>query len=486
MIAPETAREALAAYEAAAHARNGSAGAETPAPERPAPEDGAALLDALAAFVRRFVVITDEQAAVIALWVVHTHALDACEATPYISITSPEKESGKTRLLEVLDALVARAWFTGRATAAVLVRKIDKERPTLLLDESDAAFQGEKEYAEALRGLLNTGYRASGRASLCVGQGANIGYRDFSTFGAKAIAGIGQLPDTVASRAVPIRLERRARGEHVEAWRERRGREAAAPLHKRAEAWAASVEQTLRHAEPDPPRELGDRAQDTAEPLLAIADVAGGDWPERARAALVTLHGERTMEAGSAGVRLLADVRTVFDARNVDRLATADLLEGLHGLEDAPWSDWSRGRSLAARGLGDLLRPYRVRSRTVRLDDEGTAKGFKREQFEDAWDRYTPVPPPSKGNNVTTRSGSGIAPDSYPSQDRRCDGLKTAENPHGERVVTDVTDRSALTGPERPKTADENVAETTPATAAEEAELERLQAKFEASNGGTL
>jgi len=377
-------------------ARNGSAGvteAEAAPLEPREPEDGAGLLDDLAAFVRRFVVITDAQAAVIALWIVHTHALDAAEATPYLSITSPEKESGKTRLLEVLDALVARAWFTGRATAAVLVRKIDKEHPTLLLDESDAAFKGEKEYAEALRGLLNTGYRATGRASLCVGQGASITYRDFSTFGPKAIAGIGELPDTVASRAVPVRLERRARGEHVEAWRERRGRESAAPLHERAEAWAASVGQTLHHAEPEPPRELGDRAQDTAEPLLAIADLAGGDWPERARAALVALHGERPMEAGSPGVRLLADVRTVFDGRNVDRLATADLLEGLHGLEDAPWSDWSRGRPLAARGLGDLLRPYRVRSRTVRLDDEGTAKGYKREQFEDAWKRYTPVPP---------------------------------------------------------------------------------------------
>ncbi len=234
------------------------------------------LLDELAAFVRRFVVITDAQAAVIALWIVHTHALDAAEATPYLSITSPEKESGKTRLLEVLDALVARAWFTGRATAAVLVRKIDKERPTLLLDESDAAFKGEKEYAEALRGLLNTGYRATGKASLCVGQGASITYRDFSTFGPKAIAGIGELPDTVASRAVPVRLERRARGEHVEPWRERRGRESAAPLRERAEAWASEVGQTLHHAEPEPSHELGDRAQDTAEPLLAIADLAGG------------------------------------------------------------------------------------------------------------------------------------------------------------------------------------------------------------------
>ncbi len=155
--------------------------------ERLEPEDGAALLDDLAAFIRRFVVVTDAQAAVVALWTVHTHAVDAAETTPYLSIMSAELESGKTRLLEVMDALVARPWLTGRVTAAVLVRKVDSERPTLLLDESDAAFKGEKDYAEALRGLLNTGYRAAGTASLCVGQGAGITYRDFSTFGAKKL-----------------------------------------------------------------------------------------------------------------------------------------------------------------------------------------------------------------------------------------------------------------------------------------------------------
>jgi hypothetical protein len=160
------------------------------------PERGSDALAQLVAFLRRYVVLGSEQADAVALWVVHTHAFEAAEATPYLAITSAEKESGKTRLLETLEMLVAEPWLTGRATPAVLTRKIDAEEPTLLLDESDAAFGGEKEYAEVLRGILNTGYRRGGKTSVAVATGRDFSYRDLSTFSPKAIAGIGKLPDT--------------------------------------------------------------------------------------------------------------------------------------------------------------------------------------------------------------------------------------------------------------------------------------------------
>jgi hypothetical protein len=120
----------------------------------------------LAGFVRRFVVMTPAQSDVAAVWIAHTRCFEASGQTPYLAISSAEKRSGKTRLLEVLELLVARPWLTGRVTAAVLARKVDAERPTLLLDESDAAFRGDKEYSETLRGLLNTGHRRGGRPSV--------------------------------------------------------------------------------------------------------------------------------------------------------------------------------------------------------------------------------------------------------------------------------------------------------------------------------
>ena len=203
-----------------------------------AAESCAALLGELAALLRRFVVMSPAQARVVALWIVHSYLVAAAAATAYLAVTSAEKRSGKTRLLEVLELLVARPWFTGRTTAAVLPRKIDADRPTLLLDESDAAFGGDKEYAEALRGVLNTGHRRGGRTTVCVGQGANIGFKDFSTFCPKAIAGIGKLPDTVADRAIPVRLERRAPGERVDRFRRREVEPQAQQLRQRLAALA--------------------------------------------------------------------------------------------------------------------------------------------------------------------------------------------------------------------------------------------------------
>src|SRR5215211_4627957 len=191
---------------------------------------GAEILDRLVAFIRRFVALIDEQADMAALWVIHTHAIDAADCTPYLHINSAEKRSGKTRLLEVLAPLVARPWFTGRVSAAVLVRKTANEQPTLLLDESDAAFKGDKEYAEALRGILNAGFRRGGVTSLCVGQGANITYRDFPVFSPKAIAGIGRLPDTIADRSIEVVLRRRRSDERVERFRQRKVEPEALPL----------------------------------------------------------------------------------------------------------------------------------------------------------------------------------------------------------------------------------------------------------------
>ncbi len=147
------------------------------------------MLDDVACYIRRYVVLTDPQVRVCTLWVAHCHAFAAAEATPYLNITNAGKQCGKTRLLEVLEPIVPAPWLTGRVSAAVLTRKVDRETPTLLLDENDAAFTHRSEYGEALRSILNSGYRRSGRSSLCVAQGAGLAYRDFSTFCPKAITG---------------------------------------------------------------------------------------------------------------------------------------------------------------------------------------------------------------------------------------------------------------------------------------------------------
>jgi hypothetical protein len=408
----------------------------------------AALLDDVEAFVRRFVVLSADQAIAVVLWVAHTHAMSAADCTPYLDISSAEKESGKTQLLEVLDLLVARPWLTGRVTAAVLGRKIDKEHPTLLLDESDAAFGGPSEYAEVLRGILNTGYRRSGKTSVCVGQGANINYVDLSTFCPKAIAGLGEkLPDTVRSRSIRIRLKKRLSRERIERFRRRDVEAAAEPVQVSLASMLEHIAPHLMEARPTLPEALSDRAADVWEPLLAIADLAGGDWPARARRAALALSGGNTSEDESVGIRLLADIRRAYGEFDTERLSSKQLLAFLNELEDAPWGEWQAGKPLTAIGLAKLLKPYDVRPRSIRLDDGTTAKGYLLEQFDDPFSRYLSAlnPPVS----VTPSQGASLSQE-HAISIRHTTPLVTdseaASNPHGYVDVTGVTAETAGKG----------------------------------------
>ena len=212
---------------------------------------------------------------------------------------------------------------------------------------------------------------------------------------------------------------------------------------------------SLEIARPVLPSELDDRAQDAGEPLLAIADQAGGDWPDRARRALVELHGGRELDDESAGVRLLADIQTAFAER--DRIATADLLAALHALDEAPWGDWY-GKPLSARKLAEKLRPYGVHSRTVGTTTGAPRRGSCASSSRAPGAATSPPSPLSKRHNATTRSGSGMEPDFKTPQDGDVADTKSAANPLHDCDVADVADRDAQE--------------------AAEAEIDRLQAKF--------
>jgi len=394
------------------------------------------LLDATELHLRRYVVLTDDQACAVTLWTAHTWAIDFAYCTPYLDIHSPEKRSGKTRLLEVLDTIVAKPWLTGGTSKAALVRKVDHAKPTLLLDESDTAFGGDKEYAEALRGVLNNGYTRGKPYTTCIGQSTAIRTKDFDVFGPKAIAGIGRLPDTVADRSIPIALNRRAPGERVERFRRRRAEEEGGEL---ANGFFQLRETNgfvpLDEAEPQLPDELDDRAQDVWEPLLAIADLADGEWPNRARDAAKRLSDSVGQESDSYGIRLLADCRTVFDGH--DALSTSELIERLYALEEAPWGEWQ----IRPKRLADLLRPYGIRSCGIRVGDR-TPRGYRREDFEGEWRRYLPDLPSQNATSATTALTSQEPGVLETQHDPNVADSKGAENPHSNADVADVAFRS--------------------------------------------
>lgn len=365
------------------------------------------LLAGVQKFLCRFVVLSDAQAIAITLWVFHTHTVAAGDVSPYLAVTSPEKRSGKTRLLEVLELLVARPWRVITPSEAVLFRKIAAAKPTVLLDEADAIFKDRGPTYEGLRALLNAGHRCGVVVSRCVGEGAKQQLVDFPVFCPKAIAGIGSLPDTVADRSIRIRLARRAPHEQIERFRYRDiAQEGAALAQVLGEATADAIE-TLRDSRPAVPKGLNDRAGECWEPLFAIADFAGGNWPQRARAAAVALQGDDTSE-GTLGETLLAAIYGVFDERGADRLSTADLLRGLVDRDDGPWPEWWGSKVAAGEYKGPghrlarLLKPFGISRRKLRIG-EAISWGYDRVDFSDAFGRYVLLPPSPEAPKKGTR-----------------------------------------------------------------------------------
>lgn len=363
-------------------------------------EEGAAILGDVAAYLSRFVAYPSEHCLVAhTLWITHAHLMDAWDSTPRLAVLSPEPGSGKSRVLEVTELLVPRAVEAVNVTPAYLFRKVsDKEgRPTILYDEIDTVFGPKAKDNEEIRGLLNAGHRKHSVAGRCVVRGKEVFTEEIPAYCAVALAGLGNLPDTILTRSVVIRMRRRAPGEVVEPYRRRVNLPEAEALRGRLEQWCAAIEPDVTGTYPEMPEGIVDRDADVWEALIAVANAAGGDWPKRARDAAVALVADSKGSTPSLGIQLLTDLRLVFNT--ADAVATDKILKSLHELEESPWGDL-RGKPLDARGLSRLLRPYGIKPTTIRIVDS-TPKGYRREDMHDAWARYLPVPRQESATSAT-------------------------------------------------------------------------------------
>jgi hypothetical protein len=381
------------------------------APSERKSADLAVPLEDVCTFLKRFIVFTSEaQPTAIAIWVAHAWTIDAFDYTAYLQITSPEKQCGKSRVLDCLEPIVPKAWRAISPSEAVLFRKIDNDQPTLLLDETDTLFsKGSDDRGELLRSLLNAGFERKAKVPRCIDKGREV--HDFAVFCPKAFAGIGSLPDTVTDRCIPVRLRKKRQDEPVERFRRRDAEFITEPIRERLEAWAKREEtiKTLNSARPSIPNELSDRQADICEPLLAIADAAGADWPQRVRKALVELCKPDAQEE-SLNVKLFSDIRTVFKATGTDRMPTKDLLEELIEQEtEGPWAIWWESdirhgnvKGPAAK-VSKMLRRFGIKAGVIRVSDGSTPRGYLKVDFIDAWDRYCGPSPTDDVTEQTTQ-----------------------------------------------------------------------------------
>jgi len=349
----------------------------------PDPVNGADMLDQLAGIYRRHCALPQHVAAALALWTAHAHAIEATSISPRLVIMSPEKRCGKTTVLSLLSFLTPRPLKCESATVAAIFRAVDKFHPTLLLDEFDA-FAMEN---EELRGIVNSGHRSDGSVLRVVGEDHEP--RQFRTYAATAIASIGHVPGTIEDRAVTVRLRRRTPQEPIERLRTDRPPADLEQARRRAARWAADNLIRLRAADPEVPADLHDRAADNWRPLFAIADAAGGHWPETARSAALALSGGADGEGQSKAVLLLGDIRDVLGTSTF--IASADLVSLLTRLDDRPWATWSRGFPITPAQIAKLLSGFEIRPRPIWVErpmGKTQVRGYARGDFTDAFTRY--------------------------------------------------------------------------------------------------
>ena len=371
------------------------------------------------------------------LWVAHTWVYQRFEFTPRLAIISPLPRCGKSTLLSIIAATASRTFKADNISASGTFRTVESLAPlTLLLDEADS-YLGDN---EELRGVLNSGYERSG----CVVRTVEI--KDiwtpvrFATFCPSALAAIRRIPTTIEDRSIPARLQRAANGAGLVKLRAPGARQALRDIARKFCRWRQDGPALT--AEPVMPAVLNDREADISVPLLSIAEAAGLEWAERARAALIEVFGLRAEAEGTAetGAMLLADVKAAFDAAAAKALPSEGVCEYLAGREDRPWPEWKNGKPITKAQLARALAPFGIKPRTIRLPSGATPKGYHADDFGDAWGRYVktpqapqdPIPPGNPPFKTPHRHNGGNQPfssDSETPHNEACGGSKTPEKP---------------------------------------------------------
>lgn len=354
-------------------------------------------------FLGQYVVFPSEAAHLaVTLWVAHTYLLPWLDTTPRLAIKSPEKQTGKTRLLELLMRISKGGIMTGNISPAAMARLINEKAPTLLIDEIDTIFGDNAVAHEDTRAILNSGYRKGASYIRCVG-GGNNAVIELPSYCAVAVAGIGDPPDTIADRAIILSMRRKTSGEVVYPFHEYIANPQGQAIAQALTAWSMQAGAWLFPTNTGPdgesyrqmptmPAGISDRQHDIWLPLIAVADLAGNDWGATARAACLYMTSEQAKQDVelSQPLRLLRDIRIVFEASGAERLLARDLLARLYVIDGAEWSTVEYGQMvLNSNKLGRMIASYGVESRKWYTDGI-QGRGYFRSDFEDTWLRYLP------------------------------------------------------------------------------------------------
>lgn len=419
---------------------------------------GERLLDDICDAIAKYCVLPGEhEYFAVALYCAYTHLSDVFDFAPRLIIRSPQMRSGKTRLLEVIGEIARNPLHSVNATPATIFRSLDTDpNQTLMLDEVDAWFTGNtSESGNAIRGLINAGYQRGGYVQRMGGNNMTEVQR-FTVFAPVVMAGIGKLPATIQDRSVVVMMRRKAPNEKVDKYRIRRDRPGLQKIHERVSEWSKDVRDVAKiYASNGIDIPVDDRQADVWEPLLIVAQLAGGNWPDTAREACKVMCANTDAEdSDSPDLLLLGDVRDIFG--NATFIRSSELVSHLKMLHDSPWFD----EMLTPAKLSSKLRGYGIHPRH---SADKTRRGYYRADFRDTWIRYLspenssePSEPSEawgdQGFSADTFRSPDTVSDTQPVRDTSSDAAPSAQNPSSGAVpdTSDTSDASGEACPDHP------------------------------------
>lgn len=381
------------------------------------PVQGEDLLNDIKHTIKHYIIADDATLTASTLWACFTWFIDVVSYAPIANITAPEKRCGKTKLLSVLKRLSYNSLITSNISPAALFRLIEQYKPTLLIDEVDSFLNAH----EDMRGIINAGFtRESALIVRCVGEDKNPAL--FNVWGAKALCGIGKIADTLQDRSIPLKLRRKTQGETVHNV-DKSAPEQWAILRSKLARFAQDNQLKLINITVELLPQLNDRANDCFEPLLQIATLAGEHWLESAKNAAIQLCSEQE-DNNSTRTELLQHIQMIFDTKRIDRVFSHELATYLNEDNEANWFLWNKGRGMTPNSLAKQLREFDIFSKSIRIG-LNTAKGYLKEQFNDAFTRYLTSPSPDTTiTNVTTSQAKEYREDSQNSKRHNVEMLR--------------------------------------------------------------
>lgn len=356
------------------------------------------IIEELELFFLRYLCLEPGVSLLLALWTLGTHLFPGpgqsedyvFDQYPYLHVTSPTKRAGKSRLGEIVDLVSARAQLTAGVTEGALFRMVQQERPTLIFDEAEPLNRRRSERAGYLLSILNVGHRRGAKVVRCAKRSADGGFEleRYGVYCPKVIITIGDIPATLADRAICISMKRRTPDQELDTFLYRYVGPMAAGLRQQMECWAEKNREAVRAGyAAEPVSFLEDREAESWSPLFALCRVACVENLPRLENLAKRLSAGKEADDQDFGIQLLADIEAVFAEVKTDFISTTDLLSKLQAIEDSPWGE--PGRELTSHRLGKMLRPYKIKSeRQGRRSDR--MRGYSRASFEDAFSRYLP------------------------------------------------------------------------------------------------